>query len=129
MQKLKYILRDFRRKLRDIPENIHNLIIWIPVIWNDEQWDYDYLYKILHKKLSLMENYFKEGNSSSVNAHKKEKQIKIARILCERLLYRDYLQGENVKGIAARKLLKAKEDADREYLFNHIKNKIETWWD
>ena len=45
--------------LRNIKHGIHNLIEWFPIIWDDAQWDQSYLLNIMIKKLSLMENYFK----------------------------------------------------------------------
>jgi hypothetical protein len=39
----------------DIPYGFKNLIKWFPVIWTDREWDYWFIYKMLHHKLDLME--------------------------------------------------------------------------
>jgi hypothetical protein len=38
---------------------ISNLIKWTPTIWNDRYWDSYYLFKIMRKKLMLMEKHFR----------------------------------------------------------------------
>jgi hypothetical protein len=40
-------------------KSIKNLIGWFPVIWNDKDWDSAYIYTILHKKISNMEDFFR----------------------------------------------------------------------
>jgi len=45
-----------------IKSGIQNLIEWFPIIWKDRQWDQSFLFNIMIKKLSLMEEYFKESN-------------------------------------------------------------------
>jgi len=42
----------------EIIKKIIRLIKWIPVIWNDRDWDYLYLINIMTFKLSQMEKYF-----------------------------------------------------------------------
>jgi len=42
--------------LRKLFESIKNLFVWLPVIWNDRQWDSWYIEKILLKKITLIRN-------------------------------------------------------------------------
>jgi hypothetical protein len=73
-------------------QGIKNLINWFYIIYFDRDWDYCFLYKILHHKLKSMENFHYSNNTFAVNSERTAKQIKIARILCERLIDGDYLE-------------------------------------
>src|SRR3990167_562734 len=45
---------------RSIKFFIHNLIYWLPILWDDRDWDYNYLLRILIHKLNGMERLFRE---------------------------------------------------------------------
>ena len=47
------------RFARYIKYGIENFITWAPIIWGDRQWDYEFFYRILEKKLELMSKHFK----------------------------------------------------------------------
>jgi hypothetical protein len=46
------------RKLKDTPRNIkrgiRSLIYWLPVIWENNWWDYDYMLDLIEHQLKLM---------------------------------------------------------------------------
>jgi len=44
--------------LRKILYGLENVVRWLPVIWNDRQWDEYYLFRIMKKKLELMEGFY-----------------------------------------------------------------------
>ncbi len=46
-------IKDFFRY--KIPYGIKNLIEWFPIIWNDRNWDYSYIYLMMRHKLHLTE--------------------------------------------------------------------------
>lgn len=71
-------------------EKIENLISWFPVIWNDFDWDYQSIYRILEHKLSRMENVIREG--CAVDAEAIANKIKFCSLLCKRLAECDYLE-------------------------------------
>jgi hypothetical protein len=77
--------------LRPIQSGIKNLITWFPVIWNDQQWDQYYLLKVLQKKLTLMEKYFRT-RGHHVDAEKDADNIKLAINLIGRLIKDDYME-------------------------------------
>ncbi|MCF8019852.1 MAG: hypothetical protein K9L62_10645 [Vallitaleaceae bacterium] len=83
-------LLDTRYLWRDFKQGIKNLITWFPVIWNDRQWDHWYFYTLLHKKLSLMENFFRHSGIHT-NAVSDADKIKICVLLLERLKEDNYL--------------------------------------
>lgn len=76
---------------RNIKYGILNLIRWFPIIWNDRDWDYQYLYKILYYKLKHMERYFDRENPFVANSDKYAKQIMISKNLTKRLVDNNYL--------------------------------------
>ena len=43
---------------RKIFYGVKNIIRWLPVIWNDRQWDEHYLFRIMKKKLQLMGDFY-----------------------------------------------------------------------
>ena len=50
-------MRDFFRNIRFF---FHNLIYWLPILWSDRDWDYNYLLRVLIHKLNGMERLFRE---------------------------------------------------------------------
>jgi hypothetical protein len=66
-------VKDF---LWDTKEGLANLATWTPVIWKDRQWDYCFMYKILYKKLSLMDKHLSEYKYSEGKNLKKVKEAK-----------------------------------------------------
>ena len=71
-------------------QGIKNIFSWLPIIWCDREFDKNYLYTILHHKLKLMEKFYLDDDTACVNAYKLGKQMKIARLLCGRLMNQDY---------------------------------------
>jgi hypothetical protein len=82
ISKIKHTIRGFK-----------NLKKWFKVIWNDRDFDHYYLYVILEKKLSSIEETF----SDVTQIHQIDesrlhivKYVKIARILINRLMVDDF---------------------------------------
>lgn len=69
-----------------VKNSVKNLWDWRDIIWEDRDFDYEYLYKILYKKLKNMENYFYSNDTHILDAEKYAEQIKECRILIERIL-------------------------------------------
>jgi len=88
-------------KVTDIPyqirRGIRNLIDWFPTIWGDEQFDQFWFYRILHKKLTLMEKFYRSEYTMSADAEKVAKEIQICRVLIERLLKDEYDEPEQTR--------------------------------
>lgn len=143
----------------NIIEGIKNLIKWFPLVWKDRDWDYHFLYEILHFKLKNMEKFFSSDKTYSVVSPKNAKQIKIARILLGRLLECDYLENAMmfynkkygnqtimnidddgvVKWVDNKKMIEEfrkcgshsdfMEIQDNNYLFDLLKKHAHRWWD
>ena len=137
------------RIIRSIKTSIKNLITWFPVIWKDRQWDHVFLLDILHKKLSLMEKFFRE-KGHHVGAEKDADNIKLAILLLDRIRKDDYIKSafkpyEDKYGEISFKSfssLKEKElfnrcsehetylkNQDLDMLFSHLRKHILEWWD
>jgi len=69
--------------VRNIKYGVSNLVNWFPIIWNDRDWDYHFIYIILHKKLKRMENSIRYA--PFVNAEKRADEIKLCVNLLDRL--------------------------------------------
>jgi hypothetical protein len=72
-------------------QGVKNVFSWLPIIWRDREFDKNYLYQILHHKLKLMEEFYLSDLPACEGANKLGKQIKVARILCGRLIEQNYL--------------------------------------
>lgn len=81
--------------IRDFQVGISNLIVWFPVIWLDRQWDQVFFYKILRKKLSLMEKQFRT-NGLAITSEDEAKKMKLCVLLLERLLADNYEENAEV---------------------------------
>ena len=55
-------------------ESTKNIIHWFPVIWNDRDFDFGYLYDILYFKLKNMKNYF--SNAEFIVQEEYDKYVK-----------------------------------------------------
>lgn len=80
---------DFFYKIRSFFRNIISTIRWLPVIWQDRQWDEYYLYKILEHKFKLMEDFFRY-KGMHVGAEREANQMKVCRLLLQRLMEENY---------------------------------------
>lgn len=79
---IKHIIRGFK-----------NLKKWLKVIWNDRDFDHYYLYVILEKKLSSIEETFSDVNQiHQIDESRLHilRYVKIARILINRLMVDDF---------------------------------------
>ena len=85
------ISRFFNYIRYDVPRGLKNLIRWFPVIWQDRDWDHWFLYSIMKKKLEQME-HLQENHGMSINSKKYAKQIRVCRILLDRLMKDDYME-------------------------------------
>lgn len=75
--------------IRRFITNIVNIVRWIPVLWNNRDWDYCYLLNIMEHKLDSMSSHFKKHNVF-VGSEKAVKQMRICAELCKRISADDY---------------------------------------
>jgi hypothetical protein len=109
--------------------------MWFPIIWKDKPWDHVYLYYILRKKLSTMEEFYASDDPVCLGAKDNLKNIKTCRILLDRLIKDDYIPDafleekdrKKCKRIIDHAELQHKQDI--ELLFWIMKKHIRGWWD
>jgi hypothetical protein len=69
--------------------SIKNIFRWIPIIWNDKDWDYYFLYKILYTKLLSMEKHLRKYGHSA-NSKKDADRIKTCINILKQLMKDEY---------------------------------------
>lgn len=77
------------RIFHNFARGIKNLIIWFPIIWKDRQWDHGFLFVMLHKKLTLMEKFFRK-DGIHVDHEKDADKIKFAIKVLDRIIKDEY---------------------------------------
>ena len=87
------IYRFFRWKVRywpyDLKYGVQNLIAYFPLIWQDRNWDYRFLYEMMNKKLERMEHNIRTYGHH-VNSIKDANQIKECHEIIKRQMEDDY---------------------------------------
>ena len=145
-------------KFYSIIESIQNIIRWFPIIWQDKDFDFGYVYRILYFKFKNMEEFFRSENAWSANSIKDANRIKVAKNLAKRLSESNHLENammfynkkygdkkimtiENgwVVWTKDKKMMDAfekcgkhseyMEKQDKEFLFDYLKKYSDRWWD
>ena len=76
--------------LYDLQYGVEKLIEWFPTIWMDRDWDGDYVYRVLLKKIRLMEKH-NEDYDQFVGQALQYVEIHQCRRLLERIVAGEYL--------------------------------------
>lgn len=110
---------------------IRNLRNWLPIIVKDENWDYTYLYEIIHRKLELKEQFFRGDNTHIADWEEVADEIKEVTEALERLIKEDYISYEEHMKDVLKAALKEEEmkKKDLEIVFDGLKNNVRKWWD
>jgi hypothetical protein len=119
-------------KIKQFFKRISNLYRWFPIIWNDRDWDYYFIYEILKQKLKHVEQHTIKY-SHHINAGTEAKSIRTAIELIDKVQNEYYLD-KYLSGATKwnkKEIDKAVEDHDtlKQELFQHLNNNIEKWWD
>lgn len=88
--KIKELAGNLNLRVYRIKSGLQNIIQWWPLIWNDRDWDFIFIYRMLYKKLERMEKLFKSDKVNSKCAPKKANQLFVAKNLCKRLIDNNY---------------------------------------
>lgn len=139
--------------MKNIIRGIKNIWKWLPIIWQDRDWDYGFMLKILVFKLENME-WFMRNKGMCVPAVDIADEIKETLIIGKRLLDDNYdlfpfwpycilntkndlafAQNKNTKEIITKREFfdiasksKKEKDKDLEDFVNKFKN-MTRWWD
>jgi len=91
MEILQRIWNNLKIKYYWFIRGIFITIKWFPIIWNDRQWDNVFFYKILKKKLILIEEAFRSSKACSVNSKREADNIKKCIYILDRLIENNYI--------------------------------------
>lgn len=70
--------------------NIRNIVRWIPTLWNDRDWDYNFMLEIEQKKLKNMIHWYEKNNYGHLDSGPKTvRQMKLAVSLLDIILEKD----------------------------------------
>ncbi len=116
---------------RNITSGIRNLWRWIPIIWEDQDWDWYYIAKVLEfKLLKHAEVEEKYGHHMGIKAN--AKHMKMCAILLRRLIEDEYwenAQKEFGTNRAASIAAMNQSNNDQKYLGLIIGKYLTHWWD
>ena len=104
--------RKFTRRLK-------RLFKWIPIIWKDEDWDYEYFLKIAQFKLeSMAELHVKEGNAMD------------SKLYASEMLYASHLLLQAIEGSEVAEEYEELEKHEKiDEAFKYISKNLTKWWD
>lgn len=125
--------KEFKYYLRRLKKGLSNLKAYFWIIWNDRDWDYEYLLELMVFKLKRMESTIRNG--CSVDADKDADDIKKTYELLEKVIEDDYLKSDNYKTLSPDLRREAymnevyKKISDLRQAFRIIENKLFNWWD
>ena len=113
---------NIRAYCRDFYYGVQNLVKWLPLIWHDRDWDWEYLAKIMEFKLRNMSKGFARYGTHS-RADKDARDT----LICAELLKR--LIADNDDGITVFKNhIERMESWEKEF-GRIIGKKMRYWWD
>jgi hypothetical protein len=84
------MLEKIKDKYYSIKNGISNVIRWAPTIWKLRDWDAEYLYLLIYKHLSHVEDCLRY-NGHGVNSVKEADKVRIAKNLAKRLYEKEYV--------------------------------------
>ena len=89
--RIKRVVNKVITEIRNLPYNIKNIFGWSKVLWNNFDWDHDYLLVILEYKLTKMKKYFENSKWIDVEeGSKTAKEIDVCLQACNKLLDEEY---------------------------------------
>lgn len=81
-------IKDFYYSIKN---GIKNIVKYLPIIWKDRDWDEYYIFSLLYHKFYYMEKLFRSDKVWSAKALDVADKLKIAKLLCKRIIDEDYL--------------------------------------
>lgn len=114
--------------LRNIYKGFRNLWVWLPVVWRDRDWGWQFLAEIMTLKLLLMSAYF-EKYGYVLHSERYAKQTAICAFLLKRLADDDYWQMKKFGSVISWKQQNAIKKADIELCFKIMSKHLQEWWD
>jgi hypothetical protein len=116
--------------MKRIISKIKNIIRWIPVLWNDYDWDHWFIYHILKTKLKHQSEHIRKYGYHE-NANYDANRIDLCIRLLEKVQNEEYIEipKDELWTKEAMDASIAKHDKARKLLFKILEQNIERWWD
>lgn len=137
-----FLFKKIRYAYYNVQHGFKNLFEYFFIIWNDRNFDYAYLYYILHKKLENMEKFFNSDQISVSDAKNTAQEIRNVKDCIERLIQNNYLEYLNEYFIEKKDHKYCNENfknlydyadlyrnCDKKFVFSSMQKNIEKWWD
>jgi hypothetical protein len=147
-------IRKISWKIRKTGRFLKRLLGWIPVLWNDEDWEYNNIFEIMAYKISRVRKNIQKNNFV-VDTPIIVKQMKIVEELLlrhtdKKFYYYDNTERSHIKKescdcetlnknewqreickycISRYKIDQQKEEDDIHYAYEMLKKHSLTWWD
>ena len=127
--------------LKKLSRFFFRLKSWLPVLWHDEDYDHNFLLKIIRHKVARMREHFIHWSAWGVPHPNMIKRMRIVELLIGRLVEANYCQYEHeqwqkqMPGIGEEKIMDIAhqaqhlEDQDWGMVFDLIKRHGRRWWD
>ena len=112
-------------------ENLKRLWSWIPVIWNDREFDYTYLLQIMEFKMRQMAVHHRTRQVVA-DWERTAKQLEEAAALCKRMGTDAYFDLTDYRHLEPHETNKKEDEMyarDMDRLFLLFKKYLRTWWD
>jgi hypothetical protein len=108
--------------------NVGRVYKWLPILWNDRDFDYAFLWPILRKKIENMEKVISNGSSATRLTVKAE--LLYVRLLLERIEAGDYDDEETTDQSSNSIFIEElHQQEDIEKLFTFMAKHHRKWWD
>jgi hypothetical protein len=108
---------------------IKRLVRWIPVIWQDADWDWVYIISLLEFKISQVRKTIK---GSFIGSEKAERRLWEFEQILKRIAKDDYyMNSEQIEPRITDTEAHAKEqfEQDIDFVARYLKKYLRTWWD
>lgn len=119
-------------KIKNKIKQIRKVLRWIPILWNDRDWDYYFVYEILKQKLIDTEKYIRKDGVHMFNNEDADSILKvidmIEKVQTEYHLDKYLSEAKEWDDKGIDKATKDHEQARKE-LFQYLNDNIEKWWD
>ena len=124
-------IRSIYFKTRRIIRRTKNVLRWLPIIWEDEQWDHYYIFEILKHKLIIMSNAIRENGNHTLAEYDADRMMLAVRLI-EKVQNEDYLiEFIDDDNLTKEKIIAGERNHKKakRILFKLLENYIERWWD
>ena len=116
----------------NIIAGIKNFIRWRKVIWNDRDWDYEFLLVLMEKKLEFIREELENGGY--VGCKKDAIHVHRASLVVKRIINNDYLMSPEADRLrlinkeAFKHYINYMDAQDMDYLALILKKHLRRWW-